>query len=334
MALIIGPQEESVGGSIGKAVGGGLSNLLGGLAQGKAQTIQRQGSYRSLLQSGVDPQSAMLLSNFSSNPEIQAKLLEGLWQRGAPQQQGGQQQGGIEQLSALSGQQQQMQQGQAPQDRMGQQQAAQQQPKSSFYNMPLRERREEEKLALKKQQIATQENAPWVKNLDAAAQPAKSIKDYIGEAKKIISENKDDIQYGWKSLSPGIFQNAPTQALVSLLNQIVLQKAQLGKGVPTKMRLALEEASKPALWQKPETVDYLLNVLEESVNEPLEMERIKDKLIEKNFGLQPRGLENQVKKYYHKIKGLPSASEYSEDAIIEAHGKKFARNGDQWEPLD
>lgn len=296
-----------------EALATGLGSGLNELAQQKVHRMQQRQSLDALRSAGLSEQDASLLSRYS--PEIQAKMLGQLWQRGP----------GMPNMQEVLGAGKEAGQV-APQQ--------QEQMQSSFYRLPLEEQRKQEEMQLKKERVAVQENTPFLKDLKSSSQAANTINSLVDEALNIINSNPNNIQYGtFKSLIPSRLQNAPTQALASILNQIVLQKAQLGKGVPSRMRLMLEEASKPAIWQKPAAVKYLLNNIKQSIQEPINFENIKDQIINENKGIQPRGLENLTKKRFAQIKGLPNASDYSEDAIIEVKGKQFARSGNSWIPL-
>ena len=188
MALTFIPGQSRTA-ALGQAFGTGLGGLLNQLAQNKAQQLQQYNQLQAFQRSGLTPQDAQLVSLFSSQPELQAKLLGSLFERGpgtleqpgqTPELMAAQEMpttigqqpmaptGGLELLSQLQPgmlggglqalmPQLQQQAGAQPAGIPSAPQAAQQaqqQQLSSFYRPTRREAREEEKLSLKKQQIS------------------------------------------------------------------------------------------------------------------------------------------------------------------------------------
>jgi hypothetical protein len=187
---------------------------------------------------------------------------------------------------------------------------------------------------IRRQNAIENSNKPYVNRITEAAAPAHKVKTLIGEIRDLANNPQANIG-AIKSLTPNRFQNDVTQALVSKLNELVLQKAQLGKGVPSRQRLALEQASKVAEWQKPGAINYLLDSFDAATDYEIMPELIKDQIIQENNGMQPRNLESLVKKRQHILEkyDLPPVSEYSDDTIIKVDGKSFLRGDFSWVPL-
>jgi hypothetical protein len=186
-------------------------------------------------------------------------------------------------------------------------------------------------LELQRERSESAEAKEYLSSLRKRVEPATDLYETVNEVKAILQN--PNLQIGpIKSLVPSSFQNSETQALVSKLNEIVTKKSQLGKGVPSKMRLQLEQLSKPQIWQRPETIKKLINSLATDLEGTLLEDDIKNDIIEK-MGRTPRNLESLVKKRLKIVKGLPSASDFSDDAVIEVGGKQFERSGNSWIPV-
>lgn len=118
----------------------------------------------------------------------------------------------------------------------------------------------QEKLRLQKQQILQ----PWAKSIEEAGSPARKIRYAASNALKILNTGKAFTGISG-AITPTLLQSEEGQELVTLLNDIVLQKAQLGKGVPSRLRLQLEQLSKADIWQKPKVIK---NILTRTLNDP------------------------------------------------------------------
>ena len=193
-----------------------------------------------------------------------------------------------------------------------------------------RDRMEQQQRQFEETQAVGQ-SKDYLKSLRTRVEPAQDLYNTIKETKDLLRD--PNLQIGpIKSLVPSRLQNEATQELVAKLNEIVTKKAQLGRGVPSKQRLLLEQLSKPQVWQKPETIRKLIGDLEGQLSTTLLEENIKDQLI-KEQGKIPANLETLVKNQLKLTKNLPDPSEYSEDAIIEFGGRQFERVGDTWKPI-
>lgn len=191
----------------------GLGTGLNQLAQHKLGQISQQKNLQDLLSSGISSQDAQLINMFHGQPEIQAKLLGELFQRG-PSQQGSapgqslgqqaqeeqpQQQFGLNELAQILTQQPGAQQ--ALQGLMGQSQSQSQQPQqqpqrppiaqaqesgSSFYREPLKQREARE---FKNKQLDAREEAALRKEklpyINTTRQEAKASRTGLQRLKKM-----------------------------------------------------------------------------------------------------------------------------------------------------
>ena len=207
------------------------------------------------------------------------------------------------------------------------------------------EKREKETLDLKRMKAVE----PQLRQIESEAKPARIVKTLAEEAREIVRTGKAKTGVSG-FLTPKYFQSQQGQRLTSKLNQIVIQKAQLGKGVPSKLRLALEEGSKAAIWQHPKVIESILNDI---INDPeLQREIARDearvKLSEKYGSNIPSNIISEIDKEaqisMHNAKkesaskfnkaSLPSAKAYSEGAKaknpITGEYSFIVRNG-KWE---
>lgn len=193
MAITILPDEETFGSRLGTALGTGISGGLNALVEGKLKEIGQQKSFQQLLQSGLSQPDAQLLSSFADKPEVQAKLLGQLFQRGP--------------MAAQQGEQQQAPGVEQAQPEGGAAQPQQEQPTSSFYQPTVREQREQQKLALKERQVVAVEQK--------AIRP-QILK--IAENARFADRNLDAINDLEKVLKTGNLRSPQTQALLEKLD--------------------------------------------------------------------------------------------------------------------
>lgn len=304
MAQVIYPQGPNFGQSLGQ----GITSLFEELGQRQRQKAQQQGVSKGLEALGYKPEEAFQLSMLQ--PEILQQVVK--QKLAEPSQQAFAQ--------AILGEQQPLLQGQRPPQLTAQQ------------ALQLAQLRETQQANIVK------ENAPFLKNLEAQVTPAKSLKKDVEEALRLVqmkdAQGKPIVQLGAvKGLIPGRLQNAETQALVAKFNEIVTKKAQLGRGVPSRMRLLLEQASKPQTWMNPRAVEYLLNeILKSTTSEELS-EIAKDQIISEHGNRQPRGLENLTKNRKKILEALPDPREFDPNTIIKAAGKNWQISGGTWVPV-
>lgn len=164
----------------------------------------------------------------------------------------------------------------------------------------------------------------------------------------VIKSNKaqlGDIVAG--KFVPQQWLNESTQELISLGNDLVLKKAQLGKGVPTKFRLAMEEMAKPGIWMKPQValsrIKDIQDELLDDIAEQKALEVVQEQHgITKNFKpqlsiekkKQLEGLKKQTESKQNVFAELPEASKFEgKTARNPATGQKMKSVNGKWEPV-
>lgn len=205
--------------------------------------------------------------------------------------------------------------------------------RDTYQSQKLQQQREalEQQRSLSEEKGEVGQSRDYINSLRKRLEPAQDLYETIKETQDLL--NSPNLQIGpIKSLLPSKLQNTETQQLVAKLNEIVTKKAQLGRGVPSKQRLILEQLSKPQIWQKPETIKKLISNLEDQLSKTLKEGAIKDQIVEE-YGKTPSGLEMLVKKRMKLMEQLPEPSEFSEDAIIKVNGKQYERSGNFWKPV-
>ena len=266
MAVTILPEDKGTYGSLGESIGGGLSNLLVGIAQGKAkqykegQTAQGLAPYfGQKLAQQLAPLDPLLLRELVKQklqePSRQAFAQAYQQMSGAPQQQQPSMQeqllGGQPQVPGMvpgQEQQQMVQQGMQPQEGMAPQQQFQPPPQMTREDLvaleQMRAQRsnvdiKKEMVQEKRQQNIIQENAPWLKEVRTRGNASNEIVVPIERAIQLLSN--PSLKLGnITSLTQSRFSSDATQEMASILNQIVLKKSELGKGRPTEYKLKLE----------------------------------------------------------------------------------------------
>lgn len=88
--------------------------------------------------------------------------------------------------------------------------------------------------------------------------------------------------------------NADEQLFVKEINEMISQKVQTGKGVPTARRIALEEASKPDLGLKPEAIRKIFQTAIQTAKDAEKPYIEAQRIIKANNGRVPENLENQT----------------------------------------
>ncbi len=308
MAVTILPQNPP---SFGERAFQGLGSGIQQLAEMQMQNFMKQkqqGQLRQALAAGGFPQPLADLISSLPNTELQQTALKNLYQGG----------GGMPQTGA-----------QGTIEQMGQAQPQAQAP--TAYNMlsqpPRREVREEEKLALKKQQALQ----PYFKDISDKGAPASELLSTANEALNVLKTGKAFT--GLKgALTPSVLQTEEGQLLDTLLNRIVILKAQQGKGLPTKTRLELEKLGKAGTWQKPKVIEKILNM---TINDPEVMKNASNyqafEDVNKQFGGEyPNNIKSLISERASELeKGLSKKQELSPKSLPPAKGKKdgtYARN--------
>jgi len=193
-----------------------------------------------------------------------------------------------------------------------------------------KEDRFKENLSIQREKAA----APYLSDLREKIAPVRDLNRVTDE---ILDSLEDpNLQLGSiKSLIANRFQNAPTQKFLAKINELVSLKLQMGKGLPTKLRIALEQAAKPQQYQTKQTIADLTTSIKDGIRELSYEEDVKDQIIAESGNMFPNSLEQKVKRRYKLTKDLPDPTGYSEGAILEddENGKKYARTGLTWLPL-
>ncbi len=300
MAQII--RANNAGANLGQALGTGLSsgistglnNLINSkMQQVQQQRAQQQGSafWKGL---GLPDQIA---NQFALAPEsVQKSLLDRLE--------------GIN----IGGQQQQMQSQQLPNQLQQQAQQPQQQGGLRLGANPV-ERRQQAQLQQQaqlhreaQQQRAQQHserlNAPVLKQIEERAIPARNISNIASELTDLLNTGK--VITGIKGrFTPKELQTEEGQEFLAKINELVLQKAQLGKGVPTKLRLSLEQLSKPDVWQKPQAIKKLLSDIQNQpeIQRDIASDQARQEIIQEVGENQPKNIKALIEKRTKEILG-------------------------------
>lgn len=335
------PQQPGLSEFLGQALGtgiGGLGHGVGGflqnLAQLKMQDIaQRQQSTRtaSALQEllGLSPEQAQaaagapesILKEFTKR-----KLLE-------PSQQAY-----LQQLQAMFGNEQTPMSPELQKSGISEQQAT----KLAELGMKQKESKATEQRHYEKLYI------PEIKRIRSEGKAARKAYETTKRFKDVIDRNKAQLgNVVAGKFIPREWLNKDTQELISLGNELVLKRAQTGKGVPTKFRLALEELAKPGIWMTPEVAKARINDIQEELLEDIAAEKavknvIAKKGISKDFEtLSDKETEKELtklKKIQEKqpnaYSELPPASQFEgKIARNPATGQKMKSVNGQWVPI-
>lgn len=261
-------REPGIGENIGTALGTGLSNL----AALKIQQYQQKQQHKNLAQSlgafGISPDVANSLALLP--PELQKAALQN--------------------LPALQ------QFGQAP--AAGEVGAGQQQPginAGELFKSP------QMKLAEEKNVIARQKLAqPVFKDIQEKAVPARQLVKYAEDALKNIDKAYTGLR---GKITPAYLQSEEGQKLISDLDNIVLLRSQQGKGVPTRMRLILEQGAKAQIWQQPKVIKEILNDIlkDPDVLNPIYKDQARSDILEKYGDALPSNFQSLLEKETKKI---------------------------------
>lgn len=307
MAIYFAPKEVGAGERIGTGLGTGLSQGLQALAQQKMQQMQQRKSLDALKAAGLTDQDAALISQYS--PEIQAKLLGNLWQRGPGMP-----------FSQSGDMAQQLQQGLAPQQTFPDMQEVlsrgetggqvaplqQQQMQNSFYSLPLKERREQEKLDLKRRQVASQEEASRFK---ATAAERKDIIDKARAARQDLKDldRMEELEKEGKLDTPGYTEFLKRSGLdiPALMNpgseEFIKTSANFMRNAKTYLgsrisNYELEQFLKtiPSLSQSPQGRKRVISNLKYVARSALEYNNALKEVLAKNKGVPPYDLPEQI----------------------------------------
>lgn len=101
--------------------------------------------------------------------------------------------------------------------------------------------------------------------------------------------------------------NPETKEFMSLAKTVVSNSTQLAKGIPTGFKIRWEEGQKPNVQQDPQTQMNLLDQYEDKFSKILLSNNIREDLIAKNNGDQPKNMGDEISKRinYIESKGIP-----------------------------
>lgn len=259
-------REPGIGENIGSALGTGLTNLATMKAQQLMQRNQQAKLAETLGAFGVSPDVANSLALLP--PELQKAALQN--------------------LPALQ------QFGKAPQGaEPGQVQEAI--GAGELFKSP------QMKLAEEKNVIARQKLAqPVFKEIQEKAVPSRQLVKYAEDALKNIDKAYTGLR---GKFTPAYLQTDEGQKLISDLDNIVLLRAQQGKGVPTKMRLILEQGAKAQVWQQPKVIKEILNDIlkDPDVLNPIYRDEARSDILEKYGDALPNNFQSLLEKETKKI---------------------------------
>ena len=317
MAVIL-PPRGGIGQTLGSALGTGLGEALKGLSAGQ----QNKDKFSSFIQGGIAPQDAQLLSLFNNQPEVQAKLLGELFQRG-----GGQ----FNQQQASSGEAQ----GGIPQaEGEGLQQQAGTQPgQSAFYQPSLQERRRQEEFNLKKEknEISRDQailNTPLYKETEKKAMGAEEILPLIDNIQEALKKVKSLGLVGGQI--PAFSGDA--QLLDSLVAQLVIKKTAfetLGSRATDSLR-ELEKMSKVSRSMNRYAIERRLDILREEANVPINKRNLIDNVISKTSNVSPSQFGPLVRNVEKVSNSLDPAENYTEGTVVERGGYLFEEKDGKW----
>jgi hypothetical protein len=285
----------------GEQLGQMLRTGLQGLAQSKLQQMQ-QSKMAGALQSLVGDQSTQQqkLSAIASLPvELQKVVLQNIDQILAQPDQGQQQAQGEFGIQAQAPMQQQFPQ--APQKKLG-----------GLFTSPA-QRIQEERLGVEKekvaqrQQMAIDERAhKFLTEVKKDSVPAQKIRYTVNNIMDLLESGEAQTGLTGRFL-PKELQNETTQVLRTAINDLVLAKAAVGtgggKGVMSKARLALEQLSKPDIWQQP---GAMRRNLQNIINDPTLMKALAESQASEELkkewgGVYPRDYESKIESRTQQI---------------------------------
>lgn len=202
-------------------------------------------------------------------------------------------------------------------------------PKQAEHVQKILQTREESQ---RKQQAQIEKvNAPFEKVISERYFSAEDIRRPTIEALELLKN--PELQLGAiSSLVPNQTLNAPTQALVSRLADIVNKKSQKGKGNASKMRIAQERLAKADIGLKKEAIEYILNSTLEETNDDIIPYNLMNDLTELNDGNQPKNLRGETDKLTKIVREMPASSDFQDGVEVRPKGTSyvFKNVGGEW----
>lgn len=311
--------ETSAGGNIGSAFGQGLGQGLQLLLQNKmSQMAQQQQLARgSQFWKGLGLPDNLAIQ-FASAPEAVQKSL----------------------LDRLEGVNLGIQQPAQPVIE-GQPQAAAQQGVSIGASPAERRHRE----LLNEQRLARVDKV--AEKIEQQATPARQVVNLAKDALDVLNTGKAITGVAGR-ITPEFLQTEQGQELISKLKQIVLVRSQLGKGVPSRMRLILEEGAKAQIWQQPKVIKSILEsmVKDPEIQKDIATAEAKNQVLEEYGDKLPANFNSLINKKAKEIlksqeqgkqntfEELPPASQFEgKIAKNPATGERMKSVNGQWVPF-
>jgi hypothetical protein len=168
----------------------------------------------------------------------------------------------------------------------------------------------------------------------------QNVRSKVREALKIIKEHGHKFPGIIKGNLPGaaqsIFIRDPeVRKYMSLVNEIVLARGHMRKGVPSKYKLMMEEMAKANINQPIKTQEDLLNYFKDDADKEFASHRFMLSQKGKN-GEYPLDIEQRVSEYESAQEDpLDYPQYYRENAIYEDdNGKKFILKKGEWKPWE
>ncbi len=156
-------------------------------------------------------------------------------------------------------------------------------------------------LKQREQQHYEKLNAPILSKIEEKAVVPREIKKLAEDSLKILKSGKALTGVKGK-ITPSFLQSPEGQELATKLNNIVIKKASLGKGIPSVSRLKLEEGSKAAIWNHPKVIESILKdiIHDPEINKDIAHDLAREELLEKS-DLNPKDLKKEITKRAKEI---------------------------------
>jgi hypothetical protein len=175
-------------------------------------------------------------------------------------------------------------------------------------------------------------NKPYIERLAKGVTLAENIKDKATKMLDLLDTGK--VASGLAGYTPNVLQTSETQQFDALANELATIIAG-NSGVATNFKIKTAQSYKPNVTQRPETQRALINDLIRKSNEVLLREKIKNDLINKNEGEQPKNLETQINNKLKTYEALGNPEDAGEGAIIRNKKTKevFTVSDGQWREI-
>jgi len=322
MAFIEGKPNPNLGEQVGAGLASGLEQLM----QIKMNHVLQRHERDRVAQAygkipGITPEQGHILANMPEQHrmdilrELAMRNQEDQWRNQQMEQPQGQQYQGMQpqqqQQSGFQnfmGQRQAQPQGFQPQG-YGMQQPMNGQPgRIPFQNPQLQWQQQKYQMQLaenqRKEQKSTQQNIErradkFIDQAVANAGEAEQLKSMILRAKELIATGKT--RAGVQGLLSSKFTNAnaETRELEKLFSEMILLRGNMGKGVPSRMKLQLAREAKASLDQPKPAQLYILDNMLEDAEKTINAVGIIDEIIDANGSEVPKGLNRLATQVYH-----------------------------------